>query len=353
MRYQNAAIYRWACKAVAIGHPFCSLMLILLLVIVSLFACTMMEAQSLAESNAREVGGPAESSSTNSSTNRSAVQDEHWNMSAAQKDASSEAGTHQVNGDRQDGWIHSWLRAVDTARASQPHFVAPIVTTHVMLVQQYRYDMSWQQDSPGHTVTSNYGVSRGLEIIPTTRFEVGVSPPNYVAHQSNQKDGIGDLAWQVKFRAFSAPEHKGDYFVGFFMGGSFPTGNRPNGTEHTILSPTFAAAKGLGPWDIQSTLGANLPVSGTNTLGRTVVFNTAVNYWIKGKVWPMLEQNSMFWSGGSMDGRKQVFLTPGLILGSFPLKERLRIAIGGGFQTAVTPYHQYNHRWIFSVRFPF
>jgi len=176
MRSQNAAIYRlmaesvgWACKAVAIGHPFRGLMLILLLVVVTLSACTMMEAQSLAESNAREVGGPAESSSTN----KIAVQNEHWKMSAAQRDASSKAGTHQVIGDRQDGWIHSWLRAADTARASQPHFVAPIVTTHVMLVQQYRYDMSWKQDSPGHTVTSNYGVSRGLEIIPTTRFGGG------------------------------------------------------------------------------------------------------------------------------------------------------------------------------------
>jgi len=176
MRSQNAAIYRlmaesvgWACKAVAIGHPFRGLMLILLLVVVTLSACTMMEAQSLAESNAREVGGPAESSSTN----KIAVQNEHWKMSAAQRDASSKAGTHQVIGDRQDGWIHSWLRAADTARASQPHFVAPIVTTHVMLVQQYRYDMSWKQDSPGHTVTSNYGVSRGMEIIPTTRFGGG------------------------------------------------------------------------------------------------------------------------------------------------------------------------------------
>jgi hypothetical protein len=84
----------------------------------------------------------------------------------------------------------------------------------------------------------------------------------------------------------------------------------PNGTEHTILSPTLATAKGLDPWDIQSTLGANLPVSGTKTLGRTIVFNTAVNDRIKGKVWPMVEQNSMFWSGGSMDGKKQVFLTP-------------------------------------------
>jgi hypothetical protein len=67
----------------------------------------------------------------------------------------------------------------------------------------------------------------------------------------------------------------------------------------------------------------------------------------------MLEQNSTFSLGGTLDGKKAIFLTPGLILGSFPLAERLRIAIGGGFQTAVTSYHPYNHRWILSVRFPF
>src|SRR6202166_2585381 len=61
------------------------------------------------------------------------------------------------------GWVRAWMRVAANARASQPHFVAPIVTTHVMLVQQYRYDMSWQQDPNG---TSNYGNSRGLEIIP-------------------------------------------------------------------------------------------------------------------------------------------------------------------------------------------
>src|SRR5882762_2273728 len=228
------------------------------------------------------------------------------NSAALGQDGLNPNHANSSNSRRQNDWVHAWARKVDEARASQPHFIAPMVTTHVMLVQQYRYDMSWQQDSPGHTVTSNYGASRGLEIIPATRFEVGVSPPNYIAHQSNQKDGVGDLAWQVKFRAFSAPEHKGDYFVGFFMGGSFPVGSQPNGTGHTILSPTFAAAKGLGSWDIQSTVGANLPMSGTSTLGRTIIFNTAVNYRIKGKVWPMLEQNSTFWSGGAMDGRKQV-----------------------------------------------
>jgi hypothetical protein len=250
-------------------------------------------------------------------------------------------------------WVRRWLRKVDEARASQPHFVSPIVTNHVMLVQQYRYDMSWQQDPPGGTSTSNYGVSKGLEIIPATRMEIGIFPPNYLAHQSAVRDGFGDLSFQVKFRALSAPEGRGDYFVGFFFGGSLPTGSPPNGIGHVVLSPTVVAAKGIGHWDIQTTIGANLPASGANILGRAIVFNTAFDYKVKGGIWPMLEQNSVFWSGGTLDGKKQVFLTPGLVLGSFQLAERLRFAIGAGVQIAVTEFHQYNHRWVLSLRFPF
>ena len=282
----------------------------------------------------------------------------NWDESASdstefpQQD-SSQNDTNCSSSCQQDDWVHAWMRKVDKARASQPHFVSPIVTTHVMLVEQYRYDMSWQQDPSGGTTTANYGASRGLEIIPSTRLEVGIFPPNYLVHQSKTPDGFGDLAWQVKFRAFSAPEGEGDYFVGFFLAGSFSTGTPPNGLGHTILSPTFAAAKGIGSWDIQSTIGANLPATGTSLLGRTIVFNTAVDYRIKGKIWPMLEQNSMFWSGGTLDGKKEVFLTPGLVVGSFPLAELLHLIVGGGVQIAATRFHQFNHRWILSVRFPF
>jgi hypothetical protein len=265
----------------------------------------------------------------------------------------SEIGTTTTAGSNQNDWVHRWMRTVDKARASQPHFVAPLFTTHVMLVQQYRYDMTWQQDPVGGTVTSNYGGSRGLEIIPTTRFEVGLSPPPRLVHKSSLPDGFGDFSFQVKYRAFSAPEGQGDYFVGFFFGGSFPTGTPPNGLGHTILSPTLAAAKGIGPWDIQSTIGANLPTTGAHLLGRAIVFNTEVDYKIKGKIWPTIEQDSTFWTGGTLNGRKQTFLTPGLILGSFPLAERLHFIFGTGVQIAVTQFHQYNHRWIVSVRFPF
>jgi hypothetical protein len=67
----------------------------------------------------------------------------------------------------------------------------------------------------------------------------------------------------------------------------------------------------------------------------------------------MLEQNARFWSGGPLDGRKQVFLTPGLVIGPFPVVGRLQFFVGGGVQVAVTQFHQYNHRWILSIRFPF
>src|ERR1700675_865225 len=83
-----------------------------------------------------------------------------------------DAGT----GSGEAGWVRAWMRETDKARSSQPHFVAPLITTHVMLVQQFRYDMSWQRDPSGGGITANYGSSRGLEIIPSSRLEVGIFP---------------------------------------------------------------------------------------------------------------------------------------------------------------------------------
>jgi hypothetical protein len=245
-----------------------------------------------------------------------------------------------------------WMRTVDEARTSQPHYVAPIVTTHVVLVQQYRYDMSRQQDANG-TATANFGASRGLELIPTTRLEIGISPPPYLTHQSSVPDGYGDMSFQIKYRVSSAPENKGDYFVGVFFGGSLPTGTAPNGADHAIFLPTLAVAKGIGPVDVQTTLAAGLPGSGTDVLGRTIVSNTAVDLRIKGTVWPMLELNATHWSGGSLDGQQEVFVTPGVVVGSFPVAERLHIGFGAGMQIAVSQFRRYNHRFIASLRLPF
>ncbi len=274
------------------------------------------------------------------------------NSAALDQDGSNPNETSGSNSQRQDNWVTTWLSSVDKARSEQPYYVAPLVTTHVLLVQQYRYDSSWQTNS-NSTQTDNYGNARGLEIIPNTRMEVQVAPPPYIVHSGNIVDGNGDTSLFVKFRAFSAPEGKGDYFVGLFMGASFPSGSPPNGLGHTVLSPMLALAKGWGPFSIQNTFSGSLPTSGTNVLGRAFLWNTTFQYGIKGKIWPMIEQNSTFFSDGPDSGKKQTFLTPGVVFGMFQVAERLRFGIGGGVQIAATRFHQYNHRWILSVRFPF
>ena len=258
----------------------------------------------------------------------------------------------QTDTSSEDDWLTQWIKRVDEARAGQPHYVAPLVTTHVVLVEQYRYDMSTQRDANG-TATGTFGASRGLELIPTTRLEIGISPPPYLTHDSSVPDGFGDMSFQIKYRVASAPEGKGDYFVGVFFAGSLPTGNAPNGLEHPVFLPTLALAKGIGLLDVQTTLAAGLPGSGTDLLGRTIVSNTAVNLRVKGIVWPMVELNATHWSGGALDGQHEVFVTPGIVIGSFPLPERLHIGFGAGVQIAVSRFRRYNHRVIASVRLPF
>ena len=268
-------------------------------------------------------------------------------------DSSASLGqANDSNSQPAENWVTKWLSAVDKARSEQPHYVAPLVTTHVLLVQQYRYDSSWQENSDA-TETDNYGNGRGLEIIPNTRMEVQIAPPPYIVHNGNIADGNGDTSLFIKFRAFSASEGKGKYFVGLFLGASFPSGNAPNGLGHTVLSPMLALAKGWGPFSIQNTLSGSLPTSGTNALGRAVVWNTAFQYGIKGKIWPMIEQNSTFFSDGPASGKKETFVTPGVVFGMFQVADRLHFGIGSGVQIAATQFHQYNHRWILSVRFPF
>jgi hypothetical protein len=252
----------------------------------------------------------------------------------------------------QDDWVHRWLRTVDEVRKEQPHYVAPLITTHVLLVQQFRFDSYWQPTGHGQG-SYDFGAQKGLEIIPNSRMEVQVGIPPYIEHTGPMPGGFGDVSIFMKFRAFSAPGEKGDYFVGFFLGGTFPSGDVPNGMGHTVWSPMIAAAKGFGPFDIQTTLSANLPQSGTDILGRQVLFNTTVQYAIHKMLWPELESNSIFFIDGPHSGETESFLTPGLLVGPFQVADRLHFEPGGGVQIAMTQFHQYVHRWIWTLRFPF
>jgi hypothetical protein len=253
----------------------------------------------------------------------------------------------------QDGYFSKWFPRVDKTQAEQPHWITPLATTTPRLEEEFRYDIFWQTNAAGVT-TENFGGSKGLELIPSERVELILSPPPYIVHNNpTVHDGFGDFSFLAKYRLLSGNEENGNYILTAFFGMSLPTGSHSNGARHAVITPTLAYGKGFGHFDAQGTFGIGLPTGDTNILGRTYTWNNAFQYHVFKKLWPEVELNSTFFQEGKNDGKKQNFVTPGLVLGRFHLGKRLGLGIGGGYQIATTRFHLTNHNAILSVRFPF
>ena len=253
----------------------------------------------------------------------------------------------------QDGYFANWFARVDKTKDEQPHWVTPLATTTPRLEEEYRYDELWQENAKGVT-TNNYDGGKGLELIPFEKVEVIFNLPPYLVHNDAMvRDGFGDVAFLVKYRLLSANEEHNNYILTAFLGWSLLTGSHTNGAPHAVITPTIAYGKGFGHFDAQGTFGIGFPVADENLVGRTYAWNNAFQYHLLRKFWPEVELNSTFFQDGKNDGKKQTFVTPGLIIGRFRLTKRLGFAIGGGYQIAATHFHPTNHNAILSVRFPF
>src|SRR6202008_2119744 len=88
---------------------------------------------------------------------------------------------------------------------------------------------------------------------------------------------------------------------------------------------------------VQATVGVPIPLSHESAIGTSVVINLAAQYHLGRLFWPELEANATSWTDGPRAGKTQIFLTPGLILGRFPLVGHTRAIIGLGYQVAVSP----------------
>jgi len=198
------------------------------------------------------------------------------------------------------------------------------------------------------------GGGKGLELIIAPRLELIIGLPSYVANEpAGPRDGFGDTPLMLKFRVASGPPREGNYLLTFLLGATVPTGSPTVGTQGTVVSPGVAFGKGWGKFDVQSTLGVNLPTAGTAAPGRQFLLNTAVQYRAGWHLWPEFEVNSTSFLAGKNAGETQAFLTPGLGFGRVHLWRHVRFAAGAGCEIAATRFHTYNRRWIISVRFPF
>jgi hypothetical protein len=252
----------------------------------------------------------------------------------------------------QDGYFVDWFARVDKTKDEQPHWVTPIATTTPRLEEEFRYDQLWQRNAKG-VATDNYDGGKGLELIPFEKVEVIFNAPPYIVHHSSAVDGLGDVAFLVKYRLLSANEEHGNYILTAFLGWSLPTGDHKNGGLHAVITPTIAYGKGIKNFDVQGTFGIALPTADTNLVGRNYLFNNTFQYRVFRKLWPEVELNTTVFQDGKNDGKKQNFVTPGLVMGRFRLWGRVGFTVGGGFQIATTHFHANNHNGILSIRFPF
>lgn len=254
----------------------------------------------------------------------------------------------------------NWFAMATATQSQQPHWITPLVTVTPRLEQELRYDQSFQS-MPKSEETTNWGSGKGLEIIPWYNTEVILGIPNYEAHEqvgaagasSRGSDDFSDWTGLIKYRLASGNEDNGNYIITAFLGFLAPTGTVGNSVGHFEFTPTIAFGKGWGDFDFQSTVGVTFPNGGLDRLGMPLAYNTAFQYHIAKYFWPEFEVNYTWWPDGEHAGKNQVFLTPGLILGRFPIHDRVGITIGAGYQQAVTKFSTYNNAWIISGRIPF
>jgi hypothetical protein len=257
----------------------------------------------------------------------------------------------------QENFFSSWEHRTSATQAKQPAWPPPLITTFVGLIQVERSDFI-RQTASTHVETWNLDGGKGLNLIPFANTEVDTNLPGYFLHSSpTVKDGVGDMSFVLKYRFLAGNASHGSYVLSSFLSGTIPTGSYKNGSTDAAVSPNIGVGKGFGWFDVQSTLGASLPVMDTAKLGRTIAWNTAMQAHVAKYFWPEVEFNSTFFKGGPNDGKEQVFATPGLLfthkLRPAEAKSRLGLCVGAGEQIATSHFHSYNHEIAVTTRLLF
>lgn len=250
----------------------------------------------------------------------------------------------------QSGYFENWFSRVNKTQAEQPHWVTPLFTITPRLEEEFRGDVTWTPTAAGNNL--NYGSGKGLELIPSEHVEIILGIPPYQVPAGGPAGG-GNVPLLLKYRLLTSNEEAHNYIVTAFLGGSIPAGRFA--TRYGSIIPTMAFGKGFGHFDFQNTLGWTIPTGGRQISGTPVAENLALQYRIFRRLWPEIEVNSTFWPNGSkaLNGQRQTFVSPGLVVGRMHLWKCLGMTIGAGEQIAASRYHQYNHAKTVSVRFPF
>lgn len=273
--------------------------------------------------------------------------------------ASSAAGLHA-----QKSWLARYEERVDATMDAQPHWIGPLVTSTPKVEEELRTDYTRQRNAQGFD-TWNLGTSKGFQFVPLPRTQITFIPPPFIDHTApRQRDGFGDVSFQLKYRVFGQNEQHRNYIVTAALNASVPTGKNGNGSCCALLTPLLEVGKGWGRFDVVSAGSGTLPVTNAKGPGESVAWNSVGQYHLTGgkgfQLWTEVESNTTFFEGGNNDGKAQSFVLPGLALRRITLSHRPMIAgkrptvtFSGGEQIAVTHFHTYDHALILTMHLPF
>ncbi|MBN9508194.1 MAG: hypothetical protein J0I21_03655 [Alphaproteobacteria bacterium] len=264
-----------------------------------------------------------------------------------------------------------WGARVAHARATQPRWSSPLVTTTGLLEQRVRFD-GLQQHSGNGTDTTVLGADRGVDLIVSETNEIQVAIPPYYIRTGvtgtgpSDRGAIPSLAgfsdWpylRVEQRLASSPASGDDYVLTAWISFQAPTGIARLSSNAWTYTPTLAFGKGFGNFVVQGTVAAIFPAP-TFPTGNQIQTNIAFQYHAWNVFWPEVEVNWTYYANGQRGGLNQVFLTTGVVIGRFSLTDTLHFTFGAGYLFAVAPTYQpkpqipsYNHAWLFTTRMNF
>jgi len=265
-----------------------------------------------------------------------------------------------------EDYFAQWFKRVDTTTAAQPNWAAPLTTITPLLKEFVMYGQAFQTLPTGarNTVYGGGMPAVGLHLIPTYDNEVYIGTPAYNERTGRQPvNGLGDMPFfLVKQRLASANAENGDYVVTAFISGQAPIGDQPFTNNAYVITPTLAAGKGFGDFNIQANVQLPWPTRNYDRLGTQLLANVAFQWHLFKYFWPEIELNYTTWINGPRSGLDQLFITFDAIIGPFPIEgTRIKPAIVVGYQRALTPSPAilnpltpvYSQSWLLGTRFFF
>jgi hypothetical protein len=240
--------------------------------------------------------------------------------------------------------------------ALQPSWMSPLYQSDPRIAQSVRLSFANSYTQTG-TRTVNYGNYHTIGLLAGNRLQFSFMVPPYVQNNSAAaKDGFGDTMEEGKFRIASGNAQHGNYAVTALLCYSAPTGSHQNGALTSLYWPTVAAGRAWGRFNVQSTLGGQLPSGKIAAQGRQVQWNTTAQVHATSHIWMDIEDNAFYNYGGLFDHRTTNYITPA----AFYLVRRKNwapthayLVFDSGMQIATSSFHPCNHILISEVRIAF